>query len=74
MAERIYRERELDQVDGLSRSTRRRLIAEGRYPRPINLGGSAYLVGWLASSVERWIQDQVEASRRERLPLEPTAA
>ena len=68
MAERIYRERELDQVDGISRSTRRRLIAEGKYPRPFQIGGSPYLIGWTGSAVERWIAEQAKA------PLETTAA
>jgi prophage regulatory protein len=36
-------------------------ISEGRFPRPIKLGGRA--VGWLESEVDSWLRQQVEQSR-----------
>ncbi|TDY02424.1 helix-turn-helix transcriptional regulator [Thiohalophilus thiocyanatoxydans] len=47
---------------GLSRSTLYLRIAEGRFPRPISLGGRA--VGWLESDVAEWIEARVEESRK----------
>ena len=68
MGERILRERDLGQIDGLSRTTRRRLIDAGKYPTPLMIAGSPYMKGWTASSVERWIEDQVRASQGEAVP------
>jgi len=57
----IMRLPEVRRTTGLSRSTLYMRIAEGKFPRPINLGGRA--VGWLQSEVEAWLERQVEASR-----------
>ncbi len=43
---------------GLSRSTVYLRIAEGTFPRQVNLGGRA--VGWLSSELETWLAEQVE--------------
>ena len=47
---------------GLSRSTIYLRISEGRFPRPISLGGRA--VGWVESDVNDWIDQQIEVGRR----------
>ncbi|MDZ7662513.1 AlpA family transcriptional regulator [Thiohalophilus sp.] len=47
---------------GLSRSTLYLRIAEGRFPRPISLGGRA--VGWLESDITEWIETRIEESRK----------
>ena len=47
---------------GLSRSTIYLRVAEGRFPRPINLGGRA--VGWMEAEVEAWLQGRIDASVR----------
>jgi len=47
---------------GLSRSTIYLRVAEGRFPRPINLGGRA--VGWMEAEVEAWLQGRIDASAR----------
>lgn len=47
---------------GLSRSTIYQRVAEGTFPRPINIGDRA--VGWLDSEIESWLSSCVEASRR----------
>ena len=46
---------------GLSRSTIYLRIAEGRFPRPVSLGGRA--VGWLDAEVQQWLAEQIEKSR-----------
>jgi prophage regulatory protein len=46
---------------GLSRSTIYLRISEGRFPRPVSLGGRA--VGWIEMEVDDWLNQQIEASR-----------
>lgn len=46
---------------GLSRSAIYQRIAEGRFPKPISLGGRA--VGWVEAEVNDWLSQQVKASR-----------
>ena len=43
---------------GLSRSTIYLRIAEGTFPKQINLGGRS--VGWLSSELETWLAEQIE--------------
>jgi predicted DNA-binding transcriptional regulator AlpA len=38
---------------GLSRSTIYRWIAEGRFPKPVQLGG--YAVAWAEDEIQNWI-------------------
>jgi prophage regulatory protein len=47
---------------GLSRSTIYLRISEGTFPKPVKLGLRA--VGWLESSVENWLAQQIEQSRK----------
>ena len=46
---------------GLSRSTIYLRVSEGRFPKPISLGGRA--VGWVESEVDDWLIRQIESSR-----------
>jgi len=46
---------------GLARSTIYLRISDGKFPRPISLGGRA--VGWIESEIDRWLLEQIEASR-----------
>lgn len=46
---------------GLSRSTIYRRIAEGTFPKAIQLGSSRS-VGWLESDIENWIDTQIGTS------------
>lgn len=48
---------------GLSRSTIYLRISQGRFPKPINLGGRA--VGWNEADVNLWLEQQIEVSRGE---------
>jgi len=47
---------------GLSRSTIYLRISEGRFPKPVSLGGRA--VGWVESEITEWLNQQIEASRK----------
>lgn len=46
----------------IARPTLYRWMKEGRFPKPIRLGGGS--VGWLSSEVDQWIADQAAASRQ----------
>lgn len=46
---------------GLSRSTIYLRVTEGRFPKPVSLGGRA--VGWVESEIQEWLERQIEASR-----------
>ena len=47
---------------GLSRSTIYLRISEGRFPKPVSLGGRA--VGWIEAEITEWLNQQIEASRK----------
>ena len=47
---------------GLSRSTIYLRISDGRFPKPISLGGRA--VGWIDAEINDWLSQQIEASRK----------
>lgn len=51
----FYRMREVLRMTALSRSTLYRRIADGTFPAPVSLGGSAK--GWRRSDLEEWEQD-----------------
>jgi prophage regulatory protein len=46
---------------GLSRSSIYSRISEGKFPKPVNLGGRS--VGWLEAEVQIWLQEQIEKTR-----------
>lgn len=46
---------------GLSRSTIYMRLDEGRFPRPVALGGRA--VGWIEAEVDEWMRERIAASR-----------
>lgn len=46
---------------GLSRSTIYLRISEGRFPRPVSLGGRA--VGWIEAEINDWLDHQIDISR-----------
>jgi len=58
MTDTILRLPAVKSLTGLSRSTLYLRIAEGTFPRQVNLGGRA--VGWLSSELETWLAEQVE--------------
>ena len=46
-----------------SRSTIYQLIAQGKFPKPINLGARA--VAWLESDIDAWIEARIQNGRAE---------
>lgn len=58
MAPRLIRLPEVRHRVGLGRSTIYRWMAEGKFPKPVQLGG--YVVAWPEHEIERWISDRVE--------------
>ena len=58
--ERFMREPEVERKTGLSRTTRWRLEQAGQFPHKRKLSQNA--VGWLASEIETWMAERVEAS------------
>ncbi|MCG8028661.1 MAG: AlpA family transcriptional regulator [Candidatus Thiodiazotropha taylori] len=47
---------------GLARSTIYLRISEGRFPKPVSLGGRA--VGWVEAEITDWLNQQIKASRK----------
>lgn len=56
----MLRRRVVEQKTGLPTSSLYDLIAEGKFPRPIER--SKRRVGWLAHEVEEWLRDRVAES------------
>ena len=46
---------------GLSRSTIYVRLEQGRFPRPVSLGGRA--VGWIESEIDEWMSNRIAESR-----------
>jgi prophage regulatory protein len=57
----ILRLPQVEAMTGLKRSSLYAAIAEGRFPRQIQLGPRA--VGWLASEIDAWIAARIADSR-----------
>lgn len=54
---RLIRLKEVQHRVGLGRSTIYRWMAEGKFPRPVQLGG--YAVAWAEDEVESWIMGRL---------------
>lgn len=50
---RLIRLKEVQHRVGLGRSTIYRWMAEGRFPKPVQLGG--HVVAWLQEDIDEWI-------------------
>lgn len=55
---RLIRMKEVQRRVGLGRSTIYRWMAEGRFPKPVQLGGHA--VAWPESEIDTWIALQID--------------
>ena len=53
---KILRLPDVKESTGLSRSTIYLRIAEGSFPKPVNLGGRA--VGWLELDIQHWLENK----------------
>jgi prophage regulatory protein len=62
MATAILRLPAVNARTGLSRSTIYLRISEGRFPKPVSLGGRA--VGWVEAEITEWLNQQIKASRK----------
>ncbi len=62
MATTILRLPSVKSRTGLSRSTIYLRVSEGRFPKPVSLGGRA--VGWVETEVNDWLAARIEASRK----------
>jgi prophage regulatory protein len=49
-------------MTGKARSTLYAEIKDGRFPAPIKIGKRA--VGWTLSSIEAWLRDKIEGSKK----------
>lgn len=58
---RLIRLREVQHRVGLGRSTIYRWMSEGKFPKPVQLGG--YSVAWAEDEVDAWIADRLAASQ-----------
>ena len=61
MATQVLRLPQVLALTGLSRSTVYSLIDEHRFPKQVKLSERA--AGWVASDVERWLNERIQASR-----------
>jgi prophage regulatory protein len=60
---KILRLPQVKSQTGLSRSSIYLRIAEGSFPKQVNLGGRA--VGWDSNSIQSWIKARLDESRIE---------
>ena len=58
---RILRLKEVKMRVGLGRSTIYRWTSEGRFPKPVRLGGNS--VGWIESTIDTWIKSRTNDNR-----------
>lgn len=61
MENRFIRLKEVVRRVGISKSNIYRLIPDGKFPRPIQLGPNS--VAWLESEVSAWVNDKIEQAR-----------
>jgi len=62
MATSILRLPTVKDRTGLSRSTIYLRISQGKFPKPVSLGGRA--VGWIEVEIEDWLNQQISTSRQ----------
>lgn len=60
----IIRRKQVEARTGLSRSTIYARMADGTFPKPVNIGPRA--VGWVESEIADWLNTQVAQSRNKR--------
>jgi prophage regulatory protein len=58
---RLIRLPEVQHRVGLGRSTIYRWMSEGKFPKPVQLGG--YAVAWAEDEVDAWVADRLAASK-----------
>ena len=63
MRENILRLKDIIERVGLSRSSIYLKVNEGTFPKPIKLSKRA--IGWPVSSIDYWIEEQIQNGARE---------
>ena len=58
---RLLRLKEVKMRVGLGRSTIYRWISDGRFPKPVRLGGNS--VGWPETAIDMWIMSRSTGKR-----------
>ncbi|MCY4645352.1 MAG: AlpA family transcriptional regulator [Gammaproteobacteria bacterium] len=58
---RLLRMSQVQDRTGLSRSTIRRWVARGLFPRPVKLGEN--VVGWIEAEIDAWIRERIADTR-----------
>jgi len=59
--QRLIRLREVRLRVGLGASTVYRYLAEGKFPRPVSIGGGR--VAWIESDVDAWIAERINSAQ-----------
>ena len=57
--DRILRDEAIRDRTGLSRTTRWRLIRDGKFPKPVKL--TEHAIGWRESAIEAWLASREAA-------------
>jgi prophage regulatory protein len=63
MVPRILRRQLVEAQTGLSRSKIYDLVTREQFPRPVKIGARA--VGWVEADIAAWINEKIEAAKRE---------
>jgi prophage regulatory protein len=58
--DRIIREREVEAITGLARTTRWRAVKAGTFPKPVRLTPST--IGWCQTDLARWLAERRTAA------------
>jgi prophage regulatory protein len=58
---RLIRLPEVRRLVPLCRATIYQLISQGKFPKPVGIGGRA--VAWIETEVEAWVEAKVRAAR-----------
>ena len=59
----ILRRPQVQARTGIPRATMYELMAEGKFPKPIQIAGRR-VVGWVESEIEDWLREQIAVSRK----------
>ncbi|MDN7179040.1 AlpA family transcriptional regulator [Caballeronia sp. SEWSISQ10-4 2] len=70
MKERLVRLREVRTRVGLGRSTLYQYLADGKFPRPVQIGGGR--VAWIESDIDMWIKERIATGTSAPNPADAT--
>ena len=67
MGATILRFPDVNKRTGLSRSTVKYLVLQGKFPSPVTLGERS--LGWVESEITDWIEARIKASRESQVEV-----